>query len=368
MIEERNKEIKVKKDRITHFLDAKGYDALLLMRQRNFAWFTCGGNNRIIYNQDPGLASILVTKDKYYLISQNVESPRILKEEVGNLGFEFVQYDWYEENLFKTVRQIVKGKIASDMPFCDAINEEHELTLMRTDLTIWELNRCRRLGKDVALALSESCCEIEPGMSEFEIQGILGGKLYSKGIYSPVLLVGTDDRIFNFRHPVPTSKLLKKYAMLVICAEKWGLILAATRIVHFGKVPNDLQCKYQSLKKVNATMILNSRPGNTIGKVFKEFMQVYEDEGFPGEWKFHYQGGVCGYASREIAATPDSNFEFKEKQIVAWNPTIRGVKNEDSFIINRDGFENITRSVDWPYSITTISDGEIETPEILVRD
>ncbi len=40
--------------------------------------------------------------------------------------------------------------------------------------------------------MDETMEAVEPGLTEYEIQGIIGGKLMAGGIYPVVLLVGTD--------------------------------------------------------------------------------------------------------------------------------------------------------------------------------
>lgn len=76
-----------------------------------------------------------------------------------------------------------------------------------------------------------------------------------------VLFVGTDERIFKFRHPVPTEKKLKRYCMVVICAQKWGLILSMTRLVHFGTPSDEIRSRYQSLHRVDMAYITATSAG-----------------------------------------------------------------------------------------------------------
>ena len=42
------------------------------------------------------------------------------------------------------------------------------------------------------------------------------------------IMIATDDRVFRYRHPIPTDRRLEKHAMLVVCGRKWGLIVSAT--------------------------------------------------------------------------------------------------------------------------------------------
>ena len=67
-------------------------------------------------------------------------------------------------------------------------------------------------------------------------------------LYAAVVvnLIATDERIFNFRHPLPTHKRLERYAMLVLCGRQRGLVCSITRLVHFGRLPDDLRRKAEA--------------------------------------------------------------------------------------------------------------------------
>ena len=62
-----------------------------------------------------------------------------------------------------------------------------------------------------------------------------------------LVLVATDERIKNYRHPRPTTKKLRKFAEVVLCARQHGLIVALTRLVHFGPISKDLRCRHDAV-------------------------------------------------------------------------------------------------------------------------
>ena len=367
MDDARLKEILEKEVRIRAWMRAAGYDGVLLRLQRNFFWATAGGGNPVIVNLDPGFQSVLFTLEHRYILSQPIEMPRIKNEETSGLGFEYVEYNWWEENLPALVRELVKGKIGSDLPLPGAELIESALRDFRVAMNPWELARLRKLGADAAGRLEETCLELKPGMTELEIAAVMASKLLGVGIRFPVLLVGADERVFAYRHPVATGNRLKSYAMIGLCAERGGLIIATTRLVHFGKLPGELSGKYGALRRVAAEVNLSSRPGRTVGEAFNRAVQAYADAGYPGEWEKHYQGGVCGYLPREVSAGPGEAFVLAQNQAIAWNPTITGTKLEDTLIIGDEGFENITLTHSWPSSQQTIKTGSIVLADILQR-
>ena len=74
-------EIKEKERRVREFLRQKNLNALLLKRQANFSWITCGGLNLVGITTEFGATSLLITEDSKYVLSNNIESPRMIDEE-----------------------------------------------------------------------------------------------------------------------------------------------------------------------------------------------------------------------------------------------------------------------------------------------
>jgi Xaa-Pro dipeptidase len=54
-----------------------------------------------------------------------------------------------------------------------------------------------------------------------------------------------------------------------------------------------------------------TRPGRSLADCFADLRGFYADAGFPGEWRLHHQGGITGYASRELIATPYTDVEIE---------------------------------------------------------
>ncbi len=71
-------------------------------------------------------------------------------------------------------------------------------------------------------------------------------------------------------------------------------------------------------------------------------------QGFPGEERFHHQGGPTGYGEREWVATPAGTEVVVNNQAFAWNPSIRGGKVEDTVILRDGVIENLTPTPELP--------------------
>ena len=93
---------------------------------------------------------------------------------------------------------------------------------------------------------------------------------------------------------------------------------------------------------------MRRRVGATSAQLFKVAQDAYAAEGFPGEEKFHHQGGPTGYGEREWVATPDGTQTVVNNQAFAWNPSIRGGKAEDTVILRDGKIEWLTATPELP--------------------
>lgn len=202
-------------------------------------------------------------------------------------------------------------------------------------------------------------------MTEHQIAALLSERLMDRGVIPNLILVAADERISKYRHPIPTDKTLEKYAMLVTCARKWGLILSMTRIVHFGSISSELRRKHDAVARVDAELIAATRPNASVDSIFRKAIEAYKDAGFENEWHFHHQGGPTGYAGRDYRAKPGVLDKVEINQAFAWNPSIAGTKSEDTIIALADKTEIISAHGDWPMKKIKIADEIIERPDIM---
>jgi antitoxin VapB len=360
-------ELNEKLGRIYSLLDEKGLDALLLKKVSSFAWATCGSDSHINTAQSEGVASLLITRQARYLITNTIEAGRLEAEErLTDQGWKFEVVPWYEDST--QLAGLVNGmKLGADHSRAGALDLNTELAWMRSQLSQSEILRFRILADRCADAIREAVEAARPGMSEYQLAGLLARASESRGVEPIVNLIGTDDRIFSFRHPLPTDRKLDKYAMFVLCGRKWGLVCSLTRLVHFGPIPSDLLNRHAAVARMDAKMILATRPGSTIGDVFQTAQDAYEDAGYPDEWQNHHQGGLAGYEPREITAVPNSDLPVKVGQIYAWNPSIRGTKSEDSILVGAQENEILTSMPDWPVIEVVESGIPLKRPAILLK-
>jgi Xaa-Pro aminopeptidase len=360
-------ELREKEKRVRGLLAARNLDAVLLTRLSNFSWFTGGRDCSIFYGGEQGEAKLLITHTAKYVIAPNVEAARLAEEEdLEKQGFEFRIEPWWQlgEKLQAEIRNLHWG---ADRNMLGAEDLTNDIARLRFQLTHVELDRFRWLGRATADALEATAHAVRPGLTENEIAGLLANNSASREITPILILVGTDERIFRYRHPIPTDKKLERYLMLVVCARRWGLIASATRLVHFGVLDEELRRKERAVAYVDAVYINNTRIGTSLAEIFRCAAQAYADAGFPQEWQKHYQGGAAGYESREFEASPQSAEIVQEDQAYAWNPSITGTKSEDTFLLTRTGREFITMTGEWPEIPVSINGETIARPAILER-
>jgi antitoxin VapB len=256
-------------------------------------------------------------------------------------------------------------KLGADGPYPGTTDLSGDLARLRANLTSEEGERFRALGRLCAEAMERAVRAVRPGQTEYQIAGSLAHEAQSRGAQAIVNLVATDGRIFNYRHPLPTSKKLERYAMLVLCGRQQGLVCSVTRFVHFGRLPDDLRRKTEAVAQVDATFIAATRPGQTLGAIFQRARAVYAETGFPDEWTLHHQGGPAGYEPREFIATPGSDDAVLLGQVYAWNPSITGTKSEDTVLVGETGNEVLTAIEDWPTLRVTVEGQDYARPAIL---
>jgi len=333
---------------IYELLDRHNLDALYLQRISSFAWATCGAASYINTATSTGEASVLITRDARYLLTNNIEEPHYDKEEkLKAQGWEFQISPWYEPA--SAFERLTKGlRVGGDVSQPGAIDLSSAVTELRMNLLPEEQDRFCEVARLSAGAMEAAVRAAQPGMTEYEIAAKLAQEAYARELLPIVNLVATDERIFGFRHPLPASKKMNKYAMLVLCGRKYGLVCSVTRLIHYGPLSDELKKKQAAVAQVDANVIAATRPGATLAEMFGEIQAAYAGAGYPDEWQLHHQGGPAAYEPREFIATPSNQARVAVGQAYAWNPSITGAKVEDTVLITDDGFEVMTEMAGWP--------------------
>lgn len=208
--------------------------------------------------------------------------------------------------------------------------------------------RYRALGRDTGRIVGDVCRRLTPGDDEREVAATMADALAAVQARGVVLLVGSDDRIRRYRHPVPTATRWKHVVLVATCAERDGLIVSLSRLVAAGAVPPDLRSRTRATATVFERLLDQTRPGTSGAALFAAAADAYAAVGFSHEELRHHQGGAIGYRARDWVAHPASAETVQARQAFAWNPTITGTKLEDTVLVLGDRLELISSTPDWP--------------------
>jgi len=312
--------------------------AALLRTRANVAWATAGAQHHVVTSAAEGVGALLVADEGTWFLAPNIEAARLRDEEIGELGLDIVEHDWWApDGLERDVTRLLGGDSGSVLSDADL---DAELRARRSRLDPLDHERMGRLGAIGAAAVEGALADAHQDMTEHELAADLLARL--PGIRAPVVLVATDDRIARFRHPLPTARRIHARVMLVLVAEAWGLHVALTRFRSWRPDSEDVQRRWAAVATVQGAMHAASRPGVILGEVFATARQAYADAGFPDEWRDHHQGGIIAYEGRERVAVPDDPTTIIEGMALAWNPSIAGVKVEDTIVVGADGHWVVT--------------------------
>ena len=322
-------------------LDDTKLDAVVLRRPENFAWYTGGADNRVDHAQSIGVADIVVTRNGEYVVTNNIEAPRMREEQVP--GWEVVEYRWYDGPRDLVAKLAGGAAIGADAADPSEVDVAGLVAPLRYRLDVDAVDGYGMVGADTMAAVDAACAALTPAMSETEAAGAVAAACRGAGLFPSALMVGGAQRIPRHRHPIPAGAPLGARAMVVVCAERGGLYANLTRFVHFEPPDEELSAKLEACQRILARMREATRPGRTLGDVFDDCRTFYAEAGFPDGWRDHHQGGLTGYRSREAIATPGGALTIAAGQAFAWNPSLPGAKAEETFVLTADGPELICR-------------------------
>ena len=365
----RREEIEIKEERVRALMQSLGLKGLLFKKQSNFSWFTGGGLNMVSICTEVGFTSILVTESEKYLIANRVEAPRNMEEEnLEELGFTLLEYEWFESKELDIIKKIVPSlDIGCDISVYGIKNVELQIKEIRYSLTIPEIERYLWLGEKTSEAIESVLMELKPNTTEAEVTGELSKRLWRQRIDQVGYQAAADDRAYRYRHPIPTEKRIEHYLMLCVMARKWGLITTITRFVSFSKLSDKLRKQYRDNVHIECSMIAQTRPGVKTSEIFKKACSLYDELGYKDEWKLHHQGGAMGYDVRDYICSSESKEVVRDNQVFCWNPSISGTKSEDGFIAMTDGLKFITKPILFPQIEIAVDGIKFYRPAILER-
>jgi Xaa-Pro dipeptidase len=334
---------------------------LVLTTPGAVAWATGGVTPPVDRTAATDLVWAVFTRSGASLITTEVEADRV-REEYGpeQHGFaELAVVPWYQPDTFVAAAEELAGAGAADLAAdghaAFGTDAAADLTALRLALSEAEQADLRDLGADAAAALEWALAAWTPGERDLDLQAQCAAALEARGADAPVLIVGGDERVQRYRHPMAIGAPVRRLAMAVVVARRAGLHAAVTRFASAGAVPAGYSALRARVLRIEREVLTACRPGGSYGDALTALDRGYAMAGHPGGWAGHYQGGPIGYAQREFEIAPgqrDSRWPaepIRAGHAVAWNPSLPGgAKAEDTYLITADRPERVTASADWP--------------------
>ena len=203
-------------------------------------------------------------------------------------------------------------------------------------------------GAIVARAIEETLAGARAGMTELALISDLYRRIREQGLDIVSAMCASDERIYNYRHPVPTDKVIKERIQMGGNMRYKGLIICCTRFMNLVPVSEDLRKQYLANVEIDCTFAINSKIGQTYVSALEAGRQAYIDRGYGEEFNKHHQGGPIGYVARDYRVDFETPGLIQENQAFCWNPSISGTKSEDTLIVTEKGIIPATRPIICP--------------------
>jgi len=329
---------------IRDLMKANGLDAFVLRRNPNLAW-AIAGRSHVPTTIDMACFDLIITQDSAIVVTNVVEAPRLIAEELpSEVSVKTVKWSEGRDPQLPT-----GSKVGSDQPGADRIDLGVEVEMMRASLIASDVERFKDICVDAAVALGNAMKQVESTDREIDVAGLITHSLWQADLEIAFLGVAGEDRVHKFRHPLPTDAVVGNRVSASICAKRKGLIASVTRIVTFGEVTDSMINDYTSIFKVEATLLDATVVGKPFSDPINAAIAAYPANGFDAdEWSKHHQGGPTGFLPRDWPANEGTTRLIANNQPIAWNPTGKGWKAEDTILATTSGVKMLTNDPDWP--------------------
>lgn len=357
---------------VKEYIAEASVEAVMLTRNSNIQWFFEGEvDPRIDTSSDFGGFWLLITDSMVIALCPAYDCERI-KDEVLPHDVEILSCSGLPSMIDSASRLCSKFEhIAVDsdvssscsnyVPLAESFYERTQLLNDR------EILRLRVVGKLSENILCEFAPELQPGMTEIEIEKVLRAIFIESGLEIPTLCVASDERISKSPYPVSTAKKVSRYLMLRATIKKQGLTVSLSRYFHFGAVPPEIELKHERASGIAAKAAVAIMRAKSMGEVFAEIKNAYISLNAGNEIMSYSPGGSIGYTQNKFLFSPDSQIAVKSPASYAIGPRIDGLFSEDTVLLNSSGTaEFVTLGEDFPKVKVRLESFRVHRPWIMV--
>jgi len=351
---------------VTKFLESSQFDALLLQKPGNFAWFTSGGDCSRGGSPE-ATASVFITPEARVVVTTNADSAQLFDRELQGLGFQLKERPWHEPRN-TLIDDLCRGRnVASDTGVGQTQDASQQLKGLRVPLTPFECRRAREVGAAVAHAIEATCRNCDLGQTEAEIAGEVAHRLIRHRIVPQRIQVCADGRSQAYPHWSYSDEPIHRCASISAVGSKYGLCIGASRTVSFGPAPSEILDAHRRTMLIQATGMFFTQPDWELFEIWNRIQRIYEKFGCDEQWRNTEQAEIIGYELCELPLMPRSEFRIAPRTAVHWHPCVGPALSGDTILVKEDGNELLTPFDGWPRLKVEVKGIAIYRPEILQR-
>lgn len=353
--------------RVRAYLEENELSGMVLIRQDNFAWITSGGCNRVVMPSERGVAAVAVTPAAVYLVAQVMDGGRIMAEEMSHLSAEYVPLRWYEESVLERALSLAGPKPAADVP-CPAEERLSDIYDLHYPLLPGEIETLRVLGRIADEVMTKIAYTVCPGMTDYDVEAALLYEFKKRGATLDVALVGSDERVFDYRHPLPVGARVGRYLLMTPSVRYRGLHANIARSVYFGDaLPENIARANEAVCTVAANCFSMLETGVAYADILLAHKALLAQMGFDDAWRGHYPGGRIGYCVCQSDFSLDTARRIGETEAYEWFITVPGAKTAELAVKEKDRVSLYSQTGLWPVKTYMRSNKTFDIPRVLLR-
>jgi Xaa-Pro dipeptidase len=235
-------------------------------------------------------------------------------------------------------------------PGCELVPADEVFSALRACKDAREVAHMRRAVEVVETALYATLDQIEVGMTEREVAGVLMVEILHAGgegvPFEPIVVAGPNSAS---PHARPSDRPIRAGETIVIdCgAVVGGYASDITRTVALGRLPEEMVQVYEVVREANAAGREKAGPGVAAEEVDRAAREVIEAAGY-GEFFIHRTGHGLGLEVHEPPYIVAGNQEPLRPGMTftvepgVYLPGQGGVRIEDDVLITPTGAEGLT--------------------------
>lgn len=344
------------------------------LREENLEAFLATENARYL-SETPVASATLITEKSSLLLCNRLNLDRVKEESVirdikAFAGYrtplreeEEIHFGEFHEILANVLRERGITRVGFDRLKYDTLKklrENYEAEYSRNPELIWDLRKTKtkeeiemikKAGELASKGMKKASELIEPGRTELETAAEIEyemRKLGSEGTpFDTILASGKNSR---FPHIKPTDKKLKKGELVIVDLGAQWKDYKSDMTRTFSISPTPQQKKILEITRKAQEACLNKVQAGIKAREIDEIARkIFREENYE-KFYLHGTGHGVGLDIHEPPnLNPSSKDTLKENMIITVEPGVYiqnegGGRFEDTILIKKDGYENLTRT------------------------